>query len=186
MPDVYQGAELWQLSLVDPDNRRSVDFRTRARMLRSLEPMLDRPDRSVIELLARWRDGRIKLFVTAAALRLRRARPDLFLDGDYHALEVRGREQHVVAFMRRRSTHAAIVLAGRHLARVAVPDAPLAVDPAVWAGAVVSLPAAWSGRRFRNLLTGRTIDASAAGTVRLASAMDGLPASILLSDDAMS
>ena len=93
VPDFYQGTELWDLSLVDPDNRRPVDFEHRARLLHGLEDLLgplpihettDSTDHAarVAELLAAWPDGRVKLFLTACGLRLRRSDPDLFHAGN--------------------------------------------------------------------------------------------------------
>lgn len=123
VPDFYQGTELWDLNLVDPDNRRPVDFAARRAMLEGLEPLLRAAAEGtaaageIAALLAAPADGRVKLHVTAAALRLRRARPELFLDGDYLPLEVAGRHaSRIVAFARRRGDEAAIVVAPRLVA----------------------------------------------------------------------
>jgi (1->4)-alpha-D-glucan 1-alpha-D-glucosylmutase len=97
VPDTYQGTELWDLSLVDPDNRRPVDFAVRDRMLGELEAGL-RPE----EILARWDEGLPKMWTVHRALRVRRARPELFdARGAYAPLPVTGpRSEHVVAFAR--------------------------------------------------------------------------------------
>jgi (1->4)-alpha-D-glucan 1-alpha-D-glucosylmutase len=116
--DFYQGTELWDLSLVDPDNRRPVDYETRRRMLGSLEPLLSRrgAEAELRELLGRWEDGRVKLYATARALRYRREHPDLFLKGGYEPLEVRGRAaDRFIAFRRVFGGDQAVVVAPRLL-----------------------------------------------------------------------
>ena len=115
IPDIYQGTESWDFSLVDPDNRRPVDYPARAEMLESLahggtrnRPGLTR------EVMASWPDGRIKLLVMADGLATRRREPELFLDGDYQPLRADGaREQHVVAFARRRGSRWLLVIVPR-------------------------------------------------------------------------
>lgn len=95
VPDIYQGAELWDFSLVDPDNRRPVDWEIR-------RALLDEADRvTPDELAQKWQDGREKLFVTKRLLALRRLHPELFRSGDYQPLEPSGeRSQHLCAFLR--------------------------------------------------------------------------------------
>ena len=82
VPDIYQGTELWDLSLVDPDNRRPVDYDLREKLLDELQANPPTPE----DLLENWRDGRIKLFVIQHLLRLRRSYPDLFQQGGYTPL----------------------------------------------------------------------------------------------------
>ena len=96
VPDVYQGTELWDHSLVDPDNRRPVDHTTRAALLREL------PGLTVPDLLDRWDDALPKLHVVRAALRLRRERPEAFGPaGTYSPLAASGpKAEHCVAFAR--------------------------------------------------------------------------------------
>ncbi len=84
VPDIYQGNEIWDFSLVDPDNRRPVDYQERRQMLDSLGQILPN------ELLSNWSDGRIKLFVTQRLLHFRREHPDLFLKGNYVPLATHG------------------------------------------------------------------------------------------------
>ena len=112
VPDFYQGTEFWDLSMVDPDNRRPVDFDARAAALRELEA----PDWS--RLAEDWPDGRIKLAWTRHLLKLRGGLASVFTDGSYEPLEVTGRHRdHVIAFARRNGRDAAIVVVGRALAR---------------------------------------------------------------------
>ncbi len=92
VPDFYQGTELWDLTLVDPDNRRPIDFGLRAERLDGVEIVLSLEPRAraeaLVQLLEQWQDGRIKLLTTAAGLRLRREMPELFLYGDYVPLAI--------------------------------------------------------------------------------------------------
>ena len=111
VPDFYQGTEFWDFSLVDPDNRRPVDFAERARVLGSLEtPDWDR-------LAQDWPSGHLKLAWTRHLLKLRTELADVFANGDYQPLEVSGpHRDHVIAFARRRGRDAAIIVATRSLA----------------------------------------------------------------------
>jgi (1->4)-alpha-D-glucan 1-alpha-D-glucosylmutase len=162
VPDFYQGSELWDLNLVDPDNRRPVDYTRRAASLRELRPLLDRGpgvndergEEIVRNLLARWEDGRIKLWLTAALLRFRRAAPDLFLSGEYvpldAELDVPGG---VIAFARRAGNRFAIAIAPRLVARL-VPPRELPVGPNVWRSSRVRVPPELAAAEYRNIITG--------------------------------
>ena len=111
VPDYYQGTELWDFSLVDPDNRRPVVFAARARLLDTLEkPDWDR-------LVQNWSSGHLKLAWTRQLLRLRTELADVFTDGDYEPLEVSGQHRdHFIAFARRHGRNAAIVVVPRSFA----------------------------------------------------------------------
>jgi (1->4)-alpha-D-glucan 1-alpha-D-glucosylmutase len=110
VPDVYQGAELWDLSLVDPDNRRPVDYPLRTAMLdRLLDDWQRDPRGTVHEAAEHWQDGRIKLLVTALALRLRGSH-DALAGGEYQPCEVRGGEGSTGAFVRRSARSAVLVV----------------------------------------------------------------------------
>ena len=92
-PDIYQGCEFWDLSLVDPDNRRTVDFAERNAALAELRAPPGSDEKRVelfAKLMRNWRDGRIKLAVTALLLRLRQERAELFVKGDYQPIEIVG------------------------------------------------------------------------------------------------
>ena len=111
VPDFYQGTELWDLSLVDPDNRRPVDFAARAALLASLGT----PDWTA--LTKGWSNGHLKLAWTAHLLKLRAELAHVFTDGDYQPLRVSGpHRDHVIAFARRKGGDAAIVAVARHFA----------------------------------------------------------------------
>jgi (1->4)-alpha-D-glucan 1-alpha-D-glucosylmutase len=111
VPDFYQGTELWDFSLVDPDNRRPVDFDARAALLGTLEnPDWDR-------LVRDWPNGHLKLAWTRQLLKLRTACAQVFTDGDYAPLNVSGpHRDHFIAFARRHGQEAAITVVPRRLA----------------------------------------------------------------------
>jgi (1->4)-alpha-D-glucan 1-alpha-D-glucosylmutase len=114
VPDFYQGTEFWDLSLVDPDNRRPVDFSARAAALADLG---SEPDWAA--LAAAWPDGRLKLALTRRLLALRNAHPALFTQGSYRPLEIRGPDRdHVVAFARTLGRDAVVVAVGRLFSRL--------------------------------------------------------------------
>ncbi|MGJ5083436.1 malto-oligosyltrehalose synthase [Bradyrhizobium sp. HKCCYLS3013] len=111
VPDIFQGTEFWDLSMVDPDNRRPVDFAARERALRECE----HPDWA--HLADHWPDGRIKLAWTRRLLRLRNEMPAVFTDGSHEPLEVSGRHaDHIIAFARRHGRDAVVVVTVRNFA----------------------------------------------------------------------
>ncbi|MBW3630511.1 MAG: malto-oligosyltrehalose synthase, partial [Gemmatimonadetes bacterium] len=92
VPDIYQGQEVWDFSLVDPDNRRPVDYAAREAMLNKLARQMEGSDRTALaaEIVAGWEDGRAKLYLTHLLLTYRQANPDLFRKGEYVPLEAHG------------------------------------------------------------------------------------------------
>jgi len=164
IPDVYQGAELWDLNMVDPDNRRAVDFEGRAAALEALVgegcagPARDRT--ALVErLLGEWPDGRVKLYVTACGLHLRRRAPDLFLRGEYLPLAVEDAPgEHAVAFARRHEARAMVVVVPRLVATLSPAATGLPLGPEAWKIARVVLPADLAGRAYRNVLTGERLE----------------------------
>jgi len=110
-PDIYRGTELWDFSLVDPDNRRPVDYQLRERLLSELDRRAEGGNLPAlcVELLHNYQDGRIKLWTTTQALRLRRDHRELFHAGRYTPLQAQGsKRDHVVAFARERENEVAI------------------------------------------------------------------------------
>ncbi len=117
VPDFYQGNELWDFSLVDPDNRRPVDYEHRRRVLEGLG---EQPAAS--ELLGSWTDGRVKMFVTRTLLHLRRAQPSLFQNGSYEPVPVSGEfAGSVIAFQRVEGNSKLLVCVPRLSARIGFP-----------------------------------------------------------------
>jgi (1->4)-alpha-D-glucan 1-alpha-D-glucosylmutase len=183
VPDFYQGTELWDLSLVDPDNRRPVDWELRARLLQELVTALaGAADRATLahELVKTKDDGRVKLYLIREALAFRRARRALFEQGEYRALEARGVwAEHVCAFARVTGGAAALTIVPRLLARRGADGLPLGAE--YWADTWVELPRELDGR-FTNVLTGETLESGTAGeaaTLPLAAALATFPVALL-------
>ncbi|MFW6080751.1 MAG: malto-oligosyltrehalose synthase, partial [Desulfosalsimonas sp.] len=159
VPDIYQGTELWDLSLVDPDNRRPVDFALRRRLLKSLAEM--NPEQIVEEMDS----GLPKLYLIRQVLQLRRRHPELFaIDSPYHPLKVRGDQQdHVLAFMRGKK------------AAVIVPRLVMTF-PGAWGYTRINLP----GGRWENLLTGELFTGP---EFLLKQILDGFPVALLVCEE---
>ena len=161
VPDFYQGADLWDLSLVDPDNRRPVDFERRLRLLDEIDRVLalapEERASAIGGMLEHWGDGRIKLLVTAAGLRLRREKPELFLSGDYLPLEtdvtVPGA---AIAFARAQGEEGVVFVLPRLCARLVAADLRVPLGEA-WRTSRVLIPQQLVGRTFRHELTGAEI-----------------------------
>jgi (1->4)-alpha-D-glucan 1-alpha-D-glucosylmutase len=178
VPDVYQGTELWSFSLVDPDNRRPVDFALREGLLRELEARADDRRRLVRSLARGWRDGRVKLHVLRELLRLRRRDPGLFDHGTYLPLDVTGRRRsNVVAFARRRGRSWAVVVVPRlaaHLVRAGRLPTGTRAWPATLLHLPTGAPAAWT-----DVFTGARVDADG-GVLRVSDALAALPVAVLV------
>jgi (1->4)-alpha-D-glucan 1-alpha-D-glucosylmutase len=141
VPDLYQGTTLWDFSLVDPDNRRPVDFEKRGRMLQELEALAGcDPAALVAELTAHWRDGRIKLYMIWKALTYRRTHLELFLKGDYQPVEVTGAQrEHAIAFTRTHAGRQALIVAPRLLYSISRSRNPFR-NSGMWQDTAVQLP----------------------------------------------
>ena len=132
VPDLYQGTDYWDFSLVDPDNRRPVDFERRRESLSSPDPA---------HAVARWRDGRIKQAIIARLLAARRALPDLFAQGDYRPVVAEGAmAKHVVAFLRTHGESRLLVVVPRLPQALLTDHAALTLDPGAWQGTFLALP----------------------------------------------
>jgi len=161
VPDIYQGTELFDLSLVDPDNRRPVDYSARHRILDELLALDRLEDRAratrVRELLSTLEDGRAKLYLTWRALSLRRANPAWFAEGDYVPLNTEGlRSEHLCAFARVYRDQSIITIAPRWFSRLATAADPLPFGPAVWGDTRIELPIPKSCD-YINVLTGEPV-----------------------------
>jgi (1->4)-alpha-D-glucan 1-alpha-D-glucosylmutase len=146
VPDFYQGAELWDFNLVDPDNRRPVDFAKRRALLASLPTDEDGDLTELVsQLAANPQDGRIKLYLTSRELRFRHERQTLFAEGDYLPLAARGRnESHVIAFARASANQTAVVVTGRFFTRLGdLNQPPTGGD--IWGDSVMALNCASAG-----------------------------------------
>jgi (1->4)-alpha-D-glucan 1-alpha-D-glucosylmutase len=185
VPDFYQGTELWDLSLVDPDNRRPVDFERRRALVADLDRRAAEGDarRLLGELLAAPGDGAIKLELMRQGLRFRARRRALFEKGEYVPLHAGGpRQRHVIAFARlhRETSEAALAIAGRFFVALGGADR-LPVGPEIWAGSSIALDPALPPGDWRDVLTGRTVQASDGDprTLRLEDVFADLPLALL-------
>ncbi len=170
MPDIYQGCEMWDLSLVDPDNRRPVDYDVRTRALEAVQTMLEKDAPGTIrDLLENWSDGRIKLAVTSRLLKLRATYPGLFATGGYEPLGIGGDKAfQALGFLRADTeTQIAVLVALYPGLREADPD---------WRECQAELP----GGVWRDLFTGAAIEGGS--DVTLAALFERLPVTVLVRD----
>ncbi|WP_276854924.1 malto-oligosyltrehalose synthase [Enterobacter oligotrophicus] len=143
VPDIYQGSEALNFSLVDPDNRREPDFAV-------LRANLSTGDSGLFHHEQRWRDGSVKQYVTATLLRLRPHYPALFRYGDWLPLKVSGeRENNLIVYARVKDDSALIVAVPRLVFDVTTPDT-------LWANTTVAIPEELTGKRYRDLFTGES------------------------------
>jgi len=164
VPDIYQGTELWDLSLVDPDNRRPVDYRRRQALLAEVKERVKKSGDNLIPLVrdlleTAW-DGRIKLYLIYRALNFRRQHRELFLKGGYVPLEVEGEtKNHVFAFLRTWGDEAILVGVPRLVVGLmeGMEEPPLGEK--VWKDSWLRFPAELEVQSYRNLFTGRTLAA---------------------------
>ncbi|MFW6337296.1 MAG: malto-oligosyltrehalose synthase [Alkalispirochaetaceae bacterium] len=149
VPDIYRGTELWDFTLVDPDNRRPVDFDRRREYLNGIQSGRFEPG----ELLADWRSGAIKEYVIYKALSYRKAHPDTFASGAYEPLEATGTEaERLVAF--RRGEECLVVVPRLVAPLLSDAETPL---PRGWEETRIEVPG--GGERYREIFTGRTVEA---------------------------
>jgi len=164
VPDIYQGNETWDFSLVDPDNRRAVDYRLRAEMLSCLS------SKTPEELLQNWPDGRIKMFLTQRALQFRNEQVDLFQRGNYLPLHATGAFADCsISFVRQLDRDWAIVIVPRLSSRIGFP--PIGER---WKDTVIDVPENLSLERGREIFTGRELSIQNR-QIRVAEALSGLP-----------
>jgi (1->4)-alpha-D-glucan 1-alpha-D-glucosylmutase len=205
VPDFYQGTELWDFNLVDPDNRRPVDFSHRKELLAELQACATDDLASLVEdLVAEWPDERIKLFTVWRALAARRQDPDLFLQGRYLPLTAEGpQSEQVCAFAREHQGRWLVAVAPRlSLARLRQPvlvgeaeeeiGGGLALDPsesgrvgAPWRDTALSLPLD-APDRWRNVFTEERHTAQGLGDLELIDLADALgrfPVALLLGEE---
>ncbi|HUJ88289.1 MAG TPA: malto-oligosyltrehalose synthase [Burkholderiales bacterium] len=181
VPDLYQGNELIDYSLVDPDNRRPVDYVLRRRLLEEVRDIAQRPGfaPAARALAERPLDGRAKLLVTWRLLELRRERPALFADGAYEPLEAAGAQAaHALAYARRHESGTLVVISGRLFAKLMGEPGKLPLDAAVWHDTYVAAAGLAEGARLQNLLSGETVTVRD-GRIALAHAFASFPGAAL-------
>ncbi|RJQ45486.1 MAG: malto-oligosyltrehalose synthase [Nitrospiraceae bacterium] len=160
-PDFYQGTEIWNFSLVDPDNRRPVDYPARIKML---EEMRQKEAEIPLQQLAReltenMDSGAVKLYLISRALNFRRQNRELFEKGEYIPLEAQGRlKDNVCAFARKEGGRTLVIAAPRFYTRVA-PVMTMPLGEAVWGDTHIAIPFMNEGRKCRNIFTGEDVTA---------------------------
>jgi (1->4)-alpha-D-glucan 1-alpha-D-glucosylmutase len=171
VPDIYQGNETWDFSLVDPDNRRPIDYPLRETILTSLG------SRSVVELLQNWQDGGIKMHITQALLRLRSEIPDLFTKGEYVPLPTQGEKaDQIVAYVRKLGSTELLIVAPRQLS----PGNGSYLGP-YWGNTGLVYP---QSRTWESVLTTRSIGFNS-GFIPLSSLLTEIPVAAYVSDGAV-
>ncbi|MFO0930656.1 MAG: hypothetical protein U0736_27105 [Gemmataceae bacterium] len=169
MPDVYQGTELWDLSLVDPDNRRPVDFDTRSRLLDELAGDGEASD------------GKAKMYVLSRALRHRRDHADLFARGDYLPVDASGaRAAHLFAFARVLDAQAVLAVVPRLVVPLMTETMRPPVGAEVWGDTRLVLPEPCRGSGWRNLLTGEVLEGG--DHLAVARVLDRFPVALLAAE----
>jgi (1->4)-alpha-D-glucan 1-alpha-D-glucosylmutase len=178
VPDFYQGTEFWDLALVDPDNRRPVDYATRREVLASLATA------RASDLVDSRADGRIKMFVTKRALAARAALRDVYEHGDYVPLQTAGaRHECVFACARGGPDTFAITCVPRLVASLAPGGAAPPLGPSVWTDTRIDLPPGLAGRTFRHVFTGDTVKPGVgdqAATLAAATLFERFPVALLV------
>ncbi len=163
VPDIYQGTELVDLRLVDPDNRVAVDYVVRRAVLKEFDALAGAGADQVARAIAGWfaaGDGRAKMWVMQRLLRFRAVHRELMTTQDYLPVRVAGaRADHVVAFARRRDNHGIIAVAGRLFASLGLDTGTLPVGEDAWGVTMLDLGFVPAGARFANVLTGEVLDA---------------------------
>jgi (1->4)-alpha-D-glucan 1-alpha-D-glucosylmutase len=185
LPDFYQGTEVWNFSLADPDNRRLVDYdllQTLLGRLRAAES--EDPAALVDRLVAEPADGGLKLYLTRCALRFRREHRTLFAKGSYLPLRAAGeKNKHVIAFARSFRGTTVLVLAGRFFAQLS-PDSRAPLGAGVWGDAEVVLRKQLPSGSYRDVFTGKTISSTRRNdevVLPIAEAFSHLPIALLVS-----
>jgi (1->4)-alpha-D-glucan 1-alpha-D-glucosylmutase len=187
VPDFYQGSELWDLRLVDPDNRGTVDFARRIELLGGLKRNPQQHEVQFIEdLFKNWTDGRIKLYLIWKALGARRQFSELFTDGQFVPAEICGeRAENITAFFRTSKSDRALIVAPKWLAGSGMEkeaDARLKF----WGHTSIILPHK-SSRSWRNVFTGESIESflnGQQGSIEVATVLSHFPVALLSSDSA--
>ncbi|MBC7840361.1 MAG: malto-oligosyltrehalose synthase [Nitrospiraceae bacterium] len=187
IPDFYQGTELWDFSLVDPDNRRPVDYVRRTGVLadfQSVRGIQGSDQRQFVQgLLATVSDGRIKLYLTMVGLHYRRAHASLFLSGEYVPLKVEGtKKKHVCAFARIYEDRAVVAIVPVLVKGLCQETETFPFDPSLWEDTWVIVPSWRAASCYQNLLTGEILSSTETEgkqSLRLAEIMGSCPVALL-------
>lgn len=177
MPDFFQGTDFWDFSLVDPDNRRPVDYDQRRGALSA--------DTAIADLQHSWRDGRIKQFIIHKLLTLRSQAADLFADGDYSPLTVRGAmEEHTIAFVRSHHGSVMLIVAPRLGRRLLQHSNEIILSADQLGDSVLLIPEQLHGRKLKQLLAG-DVPSTLTAELALSSLIADFPIAVLYLVDSL-
>lgn len=185
LPDFYQGSEIWDLSLVDPDNRRPVEYEKRIKMLNELarrekeEPLSELARRLTINK----NDGMVKMFLIYKALNFRRENRDVFERGEYIPIEAIGeRLGNICAFARRHNGKDVVVIAPMFYTKLSAADDSPPFGREIWKESFISVPFASAEAKYINIFTGKTaeiIERQGSSALSLADVISDFPVALL-------
>ena len=183
VPDLYQGDEFWNLSFVDPDNRRPVDYERRSSALKQIKAKAaSDPIALIDDLFATRTNGNLKLFLTYQLLQARNTFVDLFQQGDYEPLTVTGALQnHIIAFARRFEGQVAIAIAPRFITTLIQPgEKPLGAD--VWQDTHISMPSGFPSQ-WTNVITAQPLQTKeqSKDAIAVSEALQHFPVALFIS-----
>jgi (1->4)-alpha-D-glucan 1-alpha-D-glucosylmutase len=182
IPDIYQGSGLWDFSLVDPDNRRPIDYDKRSQQLNEVIASVQSSHESLFatELLSSAHDGRIKLLVHLQALDFRRRHPEVFTTGEYLPVTTTGTHAaHVCAFVRRSGSTAALIVVPRLIVQLSNPSGAAPIGSAIWDDTQIVLPANVARRSWKNLFTSDNVVALENATIPVSQVLQQFPVGLL-------
>jgi len=190
IPDIYQGNELWAFNLVDPDNRRPVDYRHHEAQLQAIISSARHRATSLPDLLQdmlqRIEDGQARLYLVWRILGLRRRHPGVFLEGEYLDLQASGpRAAHLCAFARRLGDRRVLVVATRWFARLAALEDAFPPGGPAWDDTWIACPDGTRDDSYRNVLSGEAVPVhmhADGGRIRAAELFQHFPVALLTND----
>jgi len=181
VPDFYQGSELWDLRLVDPDNRGPVDFDSRLDLVAEMGRDSDSPARWIGEMMESREDGRLKLYLIQRALHARSDHGELFAHGDYIPLQGKGTfRRHLVSFARRKGSSWAVAIVPRLCVALEENGGDFPLGKQIWRDTAVALPKE-APLRWRDVFTGRSMDLH--GRISVGQAFEEFPVALLLATE---
>jgi len=188
VPDIYQGTEVWDFSLVDPDNRRAVNYDVRRKLLEDVWPESPHHLGARLawtkQMLAQPQDGRAKLYITSVALHCRREHPELFTSGDYLPLEFTGSHaRHAFGLVRRWQNQCAIVIVPRLIHGLLGETTTLPLGSELWGDTILHLPLSMAGHTLTNIFSDTQhdlVDGQESATIPVADLLADFPVALLL------
>jgi len=185
VPDFYQGTELWDLSLVDPDNRRPVDYKTRTRLLKEMKDLEVTQGSAAVarQAIANLADGRIKLWVSHQTLCLRKERPEVFCKGAYLPLEITGEKRdHAIAYLRSYGDEQVLTVVPLFANTLMRGKAEMSPETVVglWNDTAVTLPDGFAAT-LKNIFTGESLSSGEGKSLLLGEIFATFPVAVLTS-----